>query len=389
MKKILIVDDNAMNRKVLRKMLLMIDDYQLVEATDGEDAIAVYIHEAPDLILMDVKMPRMDGYQSATVIKASSGEEYVPIIFITALTVEASLSNSLASGGDDFIRKPVDAEVLKSKIHAHFRIRELNQQLNDKNMKLSIHNETLQHQQDLIAHFFESALQKSFLDESFIKYHMTPMSVFNGDLLLVDRKPNGGLYLVMGDFTGHGLTAAMGTLPVAMIFFKMTKKGYDIADIAREINHQLKQLMPPGMFFAATLVELNALSNQLTVWTGGMPECYWLNKSGELKGTIESRHLPLGILNDDSFDNSTEYLNVSVGDKVYFYSDGVIEANNPAGEMFGDERFKNILMTETNERFERVLNELSSFTGVHQQNDDITLVEMTCISIEKESKSNS
>ncbi|HEC13948.1 MAG TPA: fused response regulator/phosphatase, partial [Acidiferrobacteraceae bacterium] len=319
MKKILIVDDVGTNRKLLRQLLAAIKVYEIIEAVDGREAITLFEEEKPDLILMDVNMPEMNGYQSASAIKAITGDNHVPIIFVTALSAKDSLEKSLACGGDDFIGKPFNAEVLASKINAHLRIRELNQQLNDKNKQLNRLNQHLTHEQELIRYFFENALQQSFLDEKFIKYHMSSMSTFDGDLLLVERGLHGGIYLVMGDFTGHGLSAAMGTLPVAMIFFKMVAEGATIGDIARELNHQLNKLMPPSMFFAATLLELNARGDILSVWMGGMPESYWLGKEGALKGMIHAQHMPLGILQDSEFDAQTEIFNVEKGDKVYLY----------------------------------------------------------------------
>lgn len=376
--KVLIVDDIAANRKLLRKILSVIKPYEVIEAENGEEAVALFKEEQPDLILMDINMPGMDGREAATAIKAEKDGGYVPIIFVTAMSAKDSLVSALASGGDDFISKPFEADVLKSKINAHLRIRELYQQLNKKNKELSIHNQHLSHEQELIEHFFENALQKSYLNNEVIQYHMSSMSVFNGDLFLVSRAPEGGMYLLMGDFTGHGLTAAMGTLPVAMIFFKTTSKGLGVEDIARELNRQLNDLLPTGMFFAATLLELNASADVISVWMGGMPECYWLSKSGEFKSLINSQHMPLGILKDHEFDASVDILRMDKGDKVYIYTDGVIEAQNPKGEMFANDKLESVLTTHGDDRFEKVLTELNNFIGDVDQNDDITFVELTC-----------
>ena len=371
MKKILVVDDIQTNRKLLRQMLQVLKVYTVCEAIDGKDAISVYESENPDLILMDINMPKMNGYESAAHIKKLAGDNYTPIIFVTALDTDVTHINALFSGGDDFIGKPFNVDVLQSKIKAHLRIRELNQQLTERNSQLL-------HEHDLVEHFFESALKKSFLDDNIIKYHMSPMSTFNGDLFLVERGPNGGIYLLMGDFTGHGLTAAMGTLPTAMIFFKMAKKGLSINDITRELNCQLNLLMPTGMFLAATLLELNPRGDIMSLWSGGLPDSYWFDQSGEMKGTIKSQHMPLGILKDTSFDDSVITFNMNKGDKVYFYSDGITEANSPEGEMFGCDRLKDVMVNNSTNRFEMILQEFLSFTNIQDQNDDITLIEMTC-----------
>ena len=386
MEKILIVDDIASNRILLRKILATVNNYQIIEASNGKEAITKYTEENPDLILMDINMPEMDGYQSASAIKAEMGEEYIPIIFVTALNDETSLSNALASGGDDFICKPLNAVLLKSKIVAHLRIRELNQKLNERNNQLAVYNQKLNNEQELIESFFHNTFQKNFLDKNIIKHHMSAMSAFNGDLLLTALSPTGGMYLIMGDFTGHGLTAAMGTLPVAMIFFKMTSIDAAIHDIARELNHQLNMLLPTGMFFAATLIEINAQANIMSVWMGGMPECYWLNKRGELKNTIHSQHMPLGIQDEERFTATVEIFNIEPSDKIYMYSDGLTESRSITGEMFGNERLKRIITSREDNRFIEVLNELKKFTADSNQDDDISLVEITCRSLPAERK---
>jgi len=383
MEKILIVDDIAENRKLLSKMLKMIRQCEIIEAENGKEAISIFKNEGCDLILMDVNMPIMNGYEAATAIKSISDGNYVPIIFITALSVEASLAISLESGGDDFISKPFNAEVLASKINAHIRIRELNLKLNDKNSQLKKYNSHLECEQYLIKHFFDSALKRSYLDSQYIKYHMSAMATFNGDLFLSERRKNGGLFIIVGDFTGHGLTASMGTLPVAMIFFKMVHEGASLSEIANELNHQLHELMPVSMFFAATIIELDAECKTISVWIGGMPNCYLMAADGELKSEICSSNMSLGIMNDSEFKNKIDCYNVSLGDKIYLYSDGITEAKSPNGELYGDERIKNIIINKGDDRFNILLNDLEAFTKRSEQSDDITLVEITCDKIPK------
>jgi len=374
MKKILIVDDIEINRKLLRQTLNLFKNFDLVEATNGIEAIAQYEQEHPDLILMDINMPEMDGREATAKIKAQMGDDYIPIIFVTALSAESTLADALADGGDDFISKPFDIRTLESKINAHLRIRELNQALSEKNRHLA-------HEQNLIEHFFENACNKSYLENKYIKYHMSSMSTFNGDVLLAERGPHGGIYIILGDFTGHGLTAAMGTLPVAMTFFDMAAKGSSVEDIARELNSQLHTLMPPGMFMCATIANINVIGNTMSLWMGGMPESYWFDKNGQLKNTISAEHLSLGILSNNEFNSTARVFKVEQDDKFYFYTNGIVEANNPDGTMYGSKRLKQCLVDHGDDRFEQVLSTLKEFTTSTNQNDDITFLELSCNAI--------
>ena len=126
---ILIVDDVKANRILLTQMVLKMRDFIIFEAVNGKEAIVQFEQKKPDLILMDINMPEMDGYLSSQAIKEKAGNNYIPIIFITALIETASLDNAIAAGGDDFLSKPFDFNLLESKITAHLRIRALNQQL--------------------------------------------------------------------------------------------------------------------------------------------------------------------------------------------------------------------------------------------------------------------
>jgi len=113
--KILIVDDDATNRMVLGAYLKN-DGFQIVSANDGKTAVDLFQSESPDLILMDIMMPVMDGYESTIQIKSLSGDRFIPIIFLTAMTDEKALTRCVEVGGDDFLTKPYNRTILKSKI---------------------------------------------------------------------------------------------------------------------------------------------------------------------------------------------------------------------------------------------------------------------------------
>lgn len=377
MSKILIADDIVVNRTLLRQML-DINGYQVIEAVNGKEAVELYESEKPDLILMDINMPEINGHEATVQIKKMCGDNYTPIIFVTAMTSDDSLSTALATGGDDFISKPVTVEVLESKVRAHLRIRDLSQQLLAKNHELANHNQHLLQEHYLVEHFFNTALKQSYLGAKCLKYKMSAMSAFNGDLLLVERGPEGGLYIVIGDFTGHGLSAAMGTLPVTQVFFKMARKGLSLSHIAEEINQQLVTLLPVEMFFAATLIHLDPSGEQLTMWTGGMPDSYLFSAEGKLTEVFKSNNMSLGIQDSDTFDSSTCSIKVNKGDKTYFCSDGITEARGPDDEMFGGKRLEEVLKTNGDDRFERTLDNLRTYCGVKDQEDDVTFVELTC-----------
>lgn len=379
---ILIVDDNAANRSLLRQMLSRCG-YKTVEADSGSSAITIVQQHDIDIVLMDVMMPHMNGYEATRAIKQFAGNNHIPVIFVTALQGEEALSKALECGGDDYISKPINFDVIESKIRAHSRIRELTQQLLEKNDDLVAHNRRLQHEHELISYFFDNALARSYLDKRCIRHHFSSMAAFNGDLMLSRRSPCGGLYLLLGDFTGHGLTAAMGTLPVAQTFFELTSKGISVGDLAKRINTILNKLLPEDLFFAATIVEINDNGLQLDLWNGGMPSTVIASEDGQQLEPLSSQHMPLGILQENEFDARTIQYSLNKGDRLLLYTDGIIETKNPQDEEFGEQRLHS-LFTESGDRlFDRIHSELSQFRDNPDQQDDMSVVEVLCDKLPK------
>ena len=118
MRTILVVDDNSVNRFVLHRMLQ--SSYRILEASTGEDAYHVAKSTKIDLILLDILMPHLDGYDTARLLKSDPKTEKTPIIFVTALTDESVRQKAMACGAVDLVTKPVCASMLKARISKIF-----------------------------------------------------------------------------------------------------------------------------------------------------------------------------------------------------------------------------------------------------------------------------
>ncbi|MGE3539888.1 MAG: SpoIIE family protein phosphatase [Candidatus Tectimicrobiota bacterium] len=376
---ILIADDDRTNRMVLGAMLQK-DGHTVCVAEDGKEAVALFADRQPDMVLMDVMMPDMDGYEATRRIKALAGERFVPVIFLTALTDEQALAECVTCGGDDFLTKPYRRVILKAKIDALARVRQLYTALQNQNQALTLHHQHLQREYAVAEKLFRSIVHPGCLDAAHLKYVLSPMAIFNGDLLLVARKPSGGLHILLGDFTGHGLPAAVGAMPTADIFYTMTAKGYAIGDILCEMNQRLKLILPTGVFCAACLMDLDGTYSTLTFWNGGIPDVLlWQPQHGALR-RLPSHHLPLGVVDNARLDRSVEMLAVSPGERIYAYTDGVIEVSNPQGELFGQKRLEAYFARglPPEQMFEALCAGLHAFRAGSPQADDLTLLEITC-----------
>jgi two-component system, cell cycle response regulator DivK len=115
MTKLLLVEDNEMNRDMLTRRLQK-RGYEVLTATDGQEAVLLASKEAPDLILMDMSLPVLDGWQATRAIKRAAGTRSIPVIALTAHALNEDREQALAAGCDEFETKPVDLKVLVGKI---------------------------------------------------------------------------------------------------------------------------------------------------------------------------------------------------------------------------------------------------------------------------------
>src|SRR4030095_7990758 len=145
---VLIADDDRINRMVLHAMLQK-DGHTVYVAENGQEAVTLFEQHQPDLVLMDVMMPSMDGYEATRRIKALTGERFVPVIFLTAMTDEQALVQCVECGGDDFPTKPYKHAVLKAKIAALERVRQLYTTLQSQKNALARHHRRLQREYEV------------------------------------------------------------------------------------------------------------------------------------------------------------------------------------------------------------------------------------------------
>ncbi|WP_313514372.1 fused response regulator/phosphatase [Pseudomonas sp.] len=380
---VLIAEDNAADRLLLSAIVTR-EGHRALTAADGHEAVELFRQEHPQLVLMDALMPVMDGFEAARQIKLAAGETLVPIIFLTSLTENDALVRCLEVG-DDFLAKPYNRVILGAKIRAMDRLRRLQQTVLEQRDLIAKHNEHLLAEQRVAKAVFDKVAHSGCLNAPNIRYLQSPFALFNGDLLLAAYKPSGGMHVLLGDFTGHGLPAAIGAMPLAEVFYGMTTKGYGMADILREVNAKLKRILPVGVFCCATLINLSFHRRVVEVWNGGLPDGYLIRGGSNERIPLVSRHLPLGVLEPAVFDEKYESYPLLEGDRLLLLSDGLLETRNQADELFGEQRLLNLM--DANQQRDRLFDEiqraLSSFRGETQ--DDVSLIELSLIEEAKSS----
>lgn len=375
---ILIAEDSALDRMLLATIVSR-QGHRVLEASNGAEALALFRLEQPDLVLMDVMMPVMDGYEAARRIKECAGESLVPIIFLTSLTEDEALVRCLEVGGDDFVAKPYNRVILEAKINAMDRLRRLQKTVLQQRDLIAKHNEHLLTEQRVAKAVFDKVAHSGCLSAANIRYMQSPYALFNGDLLLAAFKPSGGMHVFLGDFTGHGLPAAIGAMPLAEVFYGMTSKGYSMADILREMNSKLKRILPVGVFCCATLLNLSFQRRVVEVWNGGLPDGYLYRSATGERVPLVSRHLPLGVRDAATFDEHYEIYPMELGDRIFMISDGVLDGCNSAGQLFGEERLLEVFAKNKAppRLFAEIQQAITEFRG--EATDDVSMVEVVLV----------
>ncbi|QIH06952.1 MULTISPECIES: fused response regulator/phosphatase [unclassified Pseudomonas] len=373
---VLIAEDGAADRLLLSSIVRR-QGHRVLAASNGLEALELFQGQRPQIVLMDAMMPVMDGFEAARRIKALAGETLVPIIFLTSLSEGEALARCLEAGGDDFLAKPYNPVILAAKINAMDRLRRLQETVLQQRDQITRHHDYLLNEQRVAKAVFDKVAHSGCLNAPNIRYLQSPYALFNGDLLLAAYTPAGDMHVLLGDFTGHGLPAAVGAMPLAEVFYGMTAKGYGLPETLREMNAKLKRILPVDMFCCATLLCLSSQRRALEVWNGGMPEGYLYSHASGARTPLVSRHLPLGVQGVEVFEDRTEVFPMAPGGRVFLLSDGVIDTCNAEDELFGAQRLQQVFAANRQEEclLGEIQQALEDFGG--QARDDVSMVEVS------------
>ncbi len=369
----LLVDDERSNRMILSAILKQMG-YEVIQAENGLQAVELFRSENPDIVLMDIMMPVMNGYAAVEQIKSDPSDSFTPVIFITGMTNEQDLAKCIEVGGDDFLTKPINRTLLTAKIRAMERISLLHQQVN-------VLYARTQQDQAMAEEVFAGAVVTDNVALDAIQTLLQPAELFSGDVLLSAYSPSGDLNIMMGDFTGHGLAAALGAMPTSEVFRAMTSKGFSTQQILSGINSKLLHFLPTSMFLAIQFITISSSLDHVSVCNCGMPDILFLDADNHtIKHRTPSQGIPLGITADIDFHECVELVRVNPGDSVLFVSDGVTEAFNNNKEYFTKDRLEAAISDRHADEstIDSISRALQEFCGDASQTDDISLAEIPC-----------
>lgn len=374
---LLVVDDSPDN--ILLLTAILDPYYRLKVAINGERALKIAFSDPPpDLILLDVMMPGISGYEVCQRLKADAKTQDIPVIFVTAKAESEDEVQGLTLGAVDYLTKPVMPVVVLARVRTHLALNQARRELEQARQALERANRTLQHEKDVVENIMARMRSSVPFDHRHVRYMLSSVDRTAGDMVLSAYRADGCQHILVGDFSGHGLPAAVGGPLVSYIFYTMTEQGQALETILREINRVLLRQLPTHLYMAACGVEISTDRRRATFWNHGLPPVLML-RTTHVEQRIAPTGLPLGI--DESLDLTPSIVlqQQPPGSRIYIYSDGITELPSPQGEEFGLPRLEDLLATLhlTAAALETIWTTLVEYHGDERFPDDATLMEIT------------
>lgn len=386
--RVLIVDDSAINRKLLAG-LLKPDGYELIEAVDGSDALNKAFEALPDLILLDIMMPNKDGYQVCDALKSDARTAHIPIIFLSAKTSVADKIRGLELGGADYVTKPFDKGEVLARVRTQLKIGRLTSELLTANRSLETKQKRINEDLEAAAGIQRSLLPQDMPDMGTLElsWRFMPCDRIGGDIFNITRldEAHWGIYMV--DVSGHGVPSALVTVSVAQMLqpqrgMVLKKRRdpppyYELAS-PQEVLTALDQEYPIerfDKFFTISYLILDVKGGRLQYASAAHPSPVLLHKDGSFE-LLEEGGTIIGMGGILPFEEG--HLQLVKGDRLFIYTDGIVEYQSRSGQFYGEERFYDILASMRNESLSKTIDalgdDLMAFGDQNDPQDDISLM---------------
>jgi serine phosphatase RsbU (regulator of sigma subunit) len=391
--KILVVDDQEANVRLLEGML-RVAGYTSVESTMNPNAVCeLYRQNRHSLILLDLQMPGMDGFQVMQGLQDIEGDGYLPILVITAQP--GHKLHALEAGAKDFVNKPFDMAELRARVHNILEVRLLHQATKNYGTVLEetvreleasrevIRLKTLEEQKRSEAELsLAQETQESLLPRSlpqFENFHIhafnSPTRYVGGDFYDFLPLRSGEWMGVLADVSGKGISAALLSSMVLGALSMEFRSGTQPQEVLNRINGLLCEKSLPGQFVTLFLFVLSPNGEGQFISAAHNVAYLFRSATGKIDQLVPDA-FALGMFDSASYHSRP--LHLDKGDVLVVYSDGLTDAQNQQDEMFGDESLLDIIReaapSGSRALEERLLKTIDAFTQGTPQTDDITLV---------------
>lgn len=374
--KLLCIDSEAVYREIVT-LCAESEGLEVKSAGSVEQAVALFENWHPDIVCLDYLLKGGNGLDLVKKFKSLSGTRYVPMIFLTSHASDSIMDLCFKAGADDFLPKPFHELLFSVRLKKHIEHVQLINELYEKNTTLTYYQTINEREHEMAHQVLGHILQRNDQNSDSVAITHLSADSFNGDLALIKTRADGAKLIFVGDFTGHGLSASIGALPLAQTFFDAADECLDLESLTIRINRMLNSILPDYMFCAAYVLLLEP-DKHLSYWGGGMPKAFIRKETGSID-YLSSQHMPLGVLPNQVFDSGLASIVLGDGDSLVIVSDGVLELKAENGVMLGQQATEALIV----EHYQQGTNISSAQKGFQQaladysinavQDDDITI----------------
>ena len=337
--RVLIIEDNLSNQTMLYKLLNVIGITLIECAVDGIEGLKKVETFKPDLIILDITMPRMDGYEVLHTLKSSPTTQDIPVLIETASDTREARDKTFKTGATDFITKPINPLEFFSRIKVHLEnrmfIKYLEKQLNQLNEELTAAQKM---QRTLLPSdvMLQNIALKYKID---FAHHFEPSSRLGGDFWEVIPLSDTKLAVYICDFSGHGVSAALNTFRLHALITQMDNINIEIpASAMIMMNSQLLNLLPRGQFATFFLAVIDLEHDKMVYSAAGVPKPFLF--ADDKLTLINADGMPLGISKQAQYHNYQ--IDFPKGAKLMLYSDALTESPNKEGERLEEDGFSKL-----------------------------------------------
>jgi len=371
--KILVVDDEPdLQPLVLQRMRRAIrsKQYKFEFASNGVEALEILKQDKTfDIVLADINMPRMDGITLLQQIPMADPD--IRSVVVSAYGDMKNIRKAMNAGAFDFITKPIDFMDLRATIERTIGHIEMWKEIGSSEIHTSINNES-----GIASRMQMAILPRNFPAGRNYKLFGTvePSSSISGDFYDVVVLENGLLGLAIADVSDKGLPAAMFMMSSRSLFKGAAIGARDPSGVLNEVNSRLIEGNDEGMFVTIFYCIFDPFTGKVEYANGGHCHPLVIHSDGTHDFLLSKGGGALGMADIIEFENRTVKLHP--GDHLILYTDGAVMAENPSGEMFGEERLVGVVKDSMNDPEEgvdeKVVSAIQDFCGNRAPADDIT-----------------
>jgi len=327
--RVLLVDDAKANLDILVEGLK--SDHKLSLALNGETALQIAAKMLPDLVLLDIVMPGLDGYEVCRQLRARPETAEVPIMFLSSLEEVQNKTRGFEAGANDYLTKPFDMLEVKARVRSLLKAKAYSDAVKEQiASELRVAREI---QMGMLPHDFapfEKAYGVSF------GAVLEPAREVGGDLYGVCAAGPERLVVFLGDVSGKGLPASMFMVRAISLARLLSREVVEPERILARLNDELAADNPSGMFVTFLCAVFEPKTGRLALANGGHCRPVLIRAGESPAWAVKNLGTALGFEPGLEFERTE--LTLKPGDTLILYSDGVSEAFNPQAELYGDAR---------------------------------------------------